>query len=170
MEEFENLVYEILDLFYLPHQISKQFQDLKHLQNFGSLAEVIKLLQHRRLPEEVMYGETLPERETASKCLQTLLFIWATIQESGKERTDSLKEETDVLYELNTFLHGSRHIWANSENDVYSLIWDDLAKRKENQQITLFVMVMAESLRNISPRALRGVEQCLLGYWCESGV
>ena len=171
MEEFENLVYEILDLFYLPHEVSKKFRDLKQLRNFGSLAEVIELLQHRRASEEVMYGNSLPEWQEASKCLQSLLFIWATFEDSKKTHAGhSLKEDDDVLHALNIFFRGSRHIWANSENKVFSLIWEDLAKREENGQITLFVIKVTESLRDISPRALRGFEQCLLSHWKEKSL
>lgn len=171
MEEFENLVYELLDLFYLPHEVSKKFRDLKQLRNFGALAEVIELLQHRRASEEVMYGDSLPEWQAASKCLQSLLFIWATFEDSKKRHAEhALKEDDDVLYALNIFFRGSRHIWANSENKVFSLIWENLAKREENGQITLFVIMVTESLRDISPRALRGVEQCLLSHWNEKSV
>lgn len=165
-EEFENLVYEILGLPYLPHQASKYPKSLNQLQHLTSLAEAIKLLQHRRETEEVTSGDNLRDREAASKCLQSLLFIWATFQESEELCTGSpLKEENNALHALNTFLHGSRHIWATSENEIFSLVWENLAKRKENVQITLFVTMVTESLQGISSRALRGAEQCLLSYW-----
>ncbi|KAJ5565500.1 hypothetical protein N7513_001742 [Penicillium frequentans] len=172
MEEFENLVYEILGLFYLPHGVSKQFRDLERLRSFRSLAEAIELLQHDKTSEEVMYGDALPEWEAASKCLQLLLFIWATFQDSGKRNAEHLKEDDDILYALDGFLRSSRDIWANSdsENKIFWLILEDFAKREENEQITLFVTIVTESLREISPRALRGVEQCLLSYWNEKRV
>jgi hypothetical protein len=166
MEEFENLVFEILDLFYLPHEVSKQFQNLNQLQNFASLADALKLLQHRRAGHVIISGDTLHEGETVSKCLQSLLFIWATLQENEKMSTgDLLKEDNNALHALNSFLHASRHIWANSENHIFSLIWETFAKRRENMHIAHFVTVVTESFQDISPKALRGAEQCLLNYW-----
>lgn len=170
-EQFENFVYEILGLSYLPHQVSKQFEDLSQLRNFASLADAIKLLKNRRATKNITSGDTLPGRKTTLKCLQSLLFIWATFQDNEKSGIqDSLKDDENALYVLDSFLHGSRHIWADSENEFFSLIWENLAKRKENLQITLFVTMVTESLGEIGPRALRGVELCLLSYWNEPSV
>ena len=170
-EQFENFIYEILGLSYLSHQVSKQIEGLSQLQNFASLADAIKLLKHRRATEDIMSGDTLPDRKTTLKCLQSLFFIWATFQEIEKSGIkDDSKDDENALYVLNNFLHDSRHIWANSENEVFSLIWENLAKRKENVQITLFVTMVTESLGEIGPRALRGVELCLLSYWNEPSV
>lgn len=166
MEEFENLVYEILDLFYLPYQVSKQFQHLNQLRDFTSLEKAIKLLQSRRVTDKDMPGDTLHEREASSNCLKTLLFIWASLQQSEKVCIgNSLKEENNALHVLNNFLHETWHIWANSENEILSLIWEVFAKRRENTGIAHFVTLVTELLQDISPRALRGVEQCLLNYW-----
>lgn len=167
-EQFENFIYEILGLSYLPHQVSKKFQDLSQLRNFASVADSIKLLKHRRVADDLMSGDALPDRKTTLKCLQFLLFIWATFQDSEKSGIkDSSKEDDNALYVLDRFLYGSRHIWANSENEVFSLIWENLAKQEEYVYITLFVTMVTETLREIGPRALRGVELCLLSYWNE---
>lgn len=120
MKEFESLIYEMLDLFYLPHQDSKQFQDVNQLRKFESLAEVIKLLQRRRTTEDVMLGGTLHEREASLKCLQSLLFIWATLQDSEERCTEhSFKEEDNVSHALNKFLQRVRHHWAKPENEIF---------------------------------------------------
>jgi hypothetical protein len=169
--QFENFIYEVLGISYLPHQVSSQFDGLSQLQSLASLADAIKLLTNRRATEDIISGDTLPDRKTTLRCLQSLIFIWATFKETEKSGIKSdAKDDENALYVLDNFLHGLRHIWANSDHEVLSLIWEDLAKQKENVQITLFVTMVTESLRDIGPRALRGVELCLLSYWNEPSV
>lgn len=166
MEEFENLVYKILDTSYLPHQSPNQSHHAKQLTHLASLAEAIKVLQHRRTTEDVMRGETRHQREAVSKCLQCLLFIWATLQESDERSIgNQSKQENSPSFALNTFLHASRHMWAKSEDEVMSIILDDFAKRRENMEKTVFVTTVIACIKGISLRALYGAEQCLSSYW-----
>ena len=166
MEGFENLVYEILDTSYLPHQSSNRSHHAKQLAYLASLAEAINVLQRQRTTEEVMREETRHQREAVSKCLQCLLFIWATLQESDERSIgNQSKQENSASFALNTFLHASRHIWAKSEDEVMSLILEDFAKRRENMEKAVFVTTVIACIQGISLRALYGAEQCLSSYW-----
>lgn len=165
LQEYESFVFELLGLCYVPYQSSKRYQNLKQLQHAASLKETIQTLQIRRRADKNKYRNALSDRAVI-KHLKSLLFIWASVQESEKSSHEALgQKESICLTSLDTFLHQSRQIWASSLNDTLSTIWESFVHMEEHKNLTQFVTIVAGSLVKLSPKALWGVEECLLRYW-----
>lgn len=163
---YENLVFEILGVAYLTHKSSRRIEVLNRLRDFVSLTEMMNTLRNRRKWEGKTFKNTLVDTQTTFQHLKSLLFIWANLQEIGKMTGhDPGQKEEDSLLKLDTFLKRSRHVWICSENDVLSMIWNEVSQKMENRHMTQFVMVVAESLKENGPKAMWGLKQCLLNYW-----
>lgn len=166
LQGYENLVFELLGVFYFTHESSKRLENLNRLQDFVSLTEVMNTLRDRRKVEEKTFTNTLSGTEAAFQHLKSLLFIWASLQESDERtKNDPEQRKKNTLTDLDAFLKNSRRVWICSENDVLAIIWDDFSQRMENRQIAQFVTMVAESLKGNGPKAMWGLEQCLLNYW-----